>query len=106
MCSLVSKSVERQTHNRDLKYLVYILDRGPLDADRSEVALCEAKERPARYPMKRVDLGGGTGIEVKVEVEMRKCRTGLRTVREISNYVGVQARVFGKPTIVERRTKG
>jgi len=106
VCSLVSKSVERQTHNRDLKYLVYIRDGRPLDADRSEVALCEAKERPAPYLMKRVDLGGGTGIEVKVEVEMRKCRTGLRTVREISNYVGVQARVFGKPTIVERRTKG
>ncbi|MCU0862078.1 MAG: hypothetical protein MUE65_07145 [Methanomassiliicoccales archaeon] len=106
VCSLISESVEVQIHKRDNIFYVYIPDRAPIEVERLEQAMYAAKDGAAKYVRKKVEESGGTGIDVLVEVEMKKCRTGVRTVRELLNWVEVRARATGKPTIVDGLTKG
>jgi len=74
--------------------------------ERLEQALYAAKEGAAAYVRKKVEEAGGTDISVLLEVEMKKCRTGVRTSRELLNWVEVRARATGRPTIVDRGSKG
>lgn len=106
VCSMVAESVEVQIHKRDNTFFVYIPDQEPIEVDRLEQALYAAKEGAAAYVRKRVDEAGGKDISVLVEVEMKRCRTGVRTSRELLNWVEVRARATGKPTIVDNRSKG
>jgi N-methylhydantoinase A/oxoprolinase/acetone carboxylase beta subunit len=102
VCSMVAESVEVQIHKRDNTFFVYVPDKEPIEVDRLEQALYAAKEGASAYVRKKVEDAGGTGVSVLVEVEMKKCRTGVRTSREILNWVEVRARATGRPTIVER----
>ncbi len=106
VCSVVADSVEVQIHKRDNTFFVYIPDKEPIEVERLEQAMYAAKEGAAAYVNKKVEEAGGTDISVLVEVEMKKCRTGVRTSREILNWVEVRARATGKPTIVDRGSKG
>jgi hypothetical protein len=105
VCSMVAESVEVQIHKRDNTYFVYIPDKEPIEVERLEQAIYAAKEGAAGYARKKVEEAGGTDISVLVEVEMKKCRTGVTTSRELLNWVEVRARATGKPTIVERGSK-
>jgi N-methylhydantoinase A/oxoprolinase/acetone carboxylase beta subunit len=106
VCSIVAESVEVQIHKRDNTFFVYIPDKEPIEVERLEQAMHAAKEGAAAYVCKKVVEAGGTDISVLVEVEMKKCRTGVMTSREILNWVEVRARATGKPTIVDRGSKG
>jgi hypothetical protein len=106
VCSIVAESVEVQIHKRDNTFFVYIPDKEPIEVERLEQAMYAAKEGAAAYVRKKVVEAGGTDISVLVEVEMKKCRTGVMTSREILNWVEVRARATGKPTIVDRGSKG
>jgi len=105
VCSMVSESVEVQIHKRDNYYFVYLPDREPIEVEHLEQALYAAKEGASKYVRKKVEEAGGTDISVLLEVEMKKCRTGVRTVRELLNWVEVRARATGRPTIVDEMTK-
>jgi predicted nucleic acid-binding Zn-ribbon protein len=106
VCSMVSESIEVQIHKMGLKYFVYLPGQEPLETDRLEPALFAAKEGAEAYVRERVRNAGGKEIVSMVEVEMRKCRTGVRTVRETLNWVEVKARASGKPSMVADMTKG
>ena len=106
VCSMVAESVEVQIHKRDNTFFVYVPDKEPIEVERLEQALYAAKEGASAYVRKKVEEAGGTEVSVLVEVEMKKCRTGVRTSREILNWVEVRARATGRPTIVERGSKG
>jgi len=101
VCSMVSESVEVQIHKMDLKYFVYLPGKEPLETDRLEPAIYAAKEGAEAYVRERVRNAGGNDIVSMVEVEMRKCRTGVRTVRETLNWVEVKARASGKPSMMD-----
>jgi hypothetical protein len=102
---MVAESVEVQIHKRDNTFFVYVPDKEPIEVERLEQALYAAKEGATAYVSKKVEEAGGKDISVLLEVEMKKCRTGVRTSREILNWVEVRARATGKPTIVDRGSK-
>jgi hypothetical protein len=106
VCSMVAESAEVQIHKRDNTFFVYIPDKEPIEVERLEEALYAAKEGATAYVIKKVEEAGGTGVSVLLEVEMKKCRTGVRTSRELLNWVEVRARATGRPTIVDRGSKG
>jgi len=101
VCSMVAESVEVQIHKRDNVYFVYLPGQEPIEVDRLEQALHTAKEGASAYVKKTVGEAGGTDISVLLEVEEKRCRTGVRTSRELLNWVEVRARATGKPTIVD-----
>jgi hypothetical protein len=106
VCSIVAESVEVQIHKRDDIFFVYVPDKEPVEVERLEQALYAAKEGAAAYVRKKVEEAGGRDISVLLEVEMKKCRTGVRTAKEHLNWVEVRARATGRPTIVDRGSKG
>jgi N-methylhydantoinase A/oxoprolinase/acetone carboxylase beta subunit len=101
VCSIVAESVEVQIHKRDETFFVYVPDKEPIEVEMLEQALYAAKEGASTYVKKKVEDAGGKDISVLIEVEEKRCRTGVRTSKEILNWVEVRARATGRPTIVD-----
>jgi N-methylhydantoinase A/oxoprolinase/acetone carboxylase beta subunit len=101
VCSIVAESVEVQIHMRDNNFFVYVPDKEPIEVEMLEQALYAAKERASAYVKKKVEDAGGRDISILLEVEEKRCRTGVRTSKELLNWVEVRARATGKPTIVD-----